>query len=118
MTYQVLSTMKVKTKQVETILSPGQIINLSPSKADSLLAQGRIKQTSLEEILDSILLESRDKIIKAHNRRQYHSTDEIKASEDAIDRIYKAVLSGQGSLSDFRDAVNIWERRAIENVRK
>ena len=118
MTYQVLSTMKVKTKQGETILSPGQIINLNPSKAESLLAEGKIKLTPLEEILDSILLESRDKIIEAHEGKQYHSTDEIKALEDEIDRLYKGSLSGQGSLSEFQDAVNIWERRAIENVRK
>jgi hypothetical protein len=110
--------MKVKTKQGETILSPGQIISLTPSKAESLLSQGRIKQANIEEILDSILKESMDKIIEAHEGRQYHATDEIRASEDEIDRLYKAVLSGQGSLSDFQNAVNIWERRAIENVRK
>ena len=108
MTYQVLSTMKVKTKQGETILSPGHIINLNPSKAESLLAQGRIKQTSLEEILDSILKESMDKIIEAHEGRQYHATYEIRASEDEIDRLYKAVLSGQGSLSDFQRACQKW----------
>ena len=108
MTYQVLSTMKVKTKQGETILSPGQIINLNPSKAESLLAEGKIKLTPLEEILDSILLEARDKIIQVHNGRQYHATDEIKALEDEIDRLYKAVLSGQGSLSDFQRACQKW----------
>lgn len=108
MTYQVLSTMKVKTKQGETILSPGQIINLNPSKAESLLAEGKIKLTPLEEILDSILKESMDKIIEAHEGRQYHATDEIKALEDEIDRLYKAVLSGQGSLSDFQSACQKW----------
>ncbi len=118
MTYQILTELKVKTKQGETILSPGQIINLNPSKADSLLAEGKIKQTSLEDILDSILNESMSKIIEAHEGRQYHATDEIRTSEDEIDRMYKAVLKSQGSLSGFQDAVNIWERRAIENVRK
>lgn len=118
MTYQVLTELKVKTKQGETILSPGQIINLNPAKADSLLAEGKIKQTSLEEILDSILKESMDKIIEAHKGRQYHATYEIRTSEDEIDSLYEAVLNGQESLSDFQDAVNIWERRAIENVRK
>lgn len=118
MTYQVLTTMKVKTKQGETILSPGQIINLNPSKADSLLAEGKIKQTSLEEILDEIICTTMERLIERYKGRQYTATPEIRHAEDGIDRLYKAVLSGQGSLSDFQDAVNIWERRAIENVRK
>jgi len=109
MIYQVLTTLKVKTKQGETTLSPGQIINLNPSKADSLLAQGKIKPTTLEETLDSILWTSRNQIIDAHKGRQYQVTDEIRGIEEKIDRLYKEVLNGQGKLSDFQNACNQWE---------
>ena len=109
MTYQVLSTLKVKTKQGEMVLSPGQIINLNSSKADSLLAEGKIKPTSLEEILDSILMDSRNKIIEAHNGRQYHATDEIRALESEINRLYRAVLNGQGRLSELQRVCHKWE---------
>ncbi len=118
MTYQVLSTMKVKTKQGETIISQGQIIDLNPSKAESWIAQRKIRKISLEETLDTILYCTRDKIIELLKGKQYKPNAEIKQAEDEINRIYRAVLSGQGSLSEFQDAVNIWERRAIENVRK
>jgi hypothetical protein len=64
--------------------------------------------TSIEKILDSILKESMDKIIETHEGRQYHATDEIRASEDDIDRLYRAVLSGQGSLSDFQSTCQKW----------
>jgi hypothetical protein len=74
--------------------------------------------TSIEEILDSILKESMDKIIETHEGRQYHATDEIKASEDEIDRLYKAVLSGQGSLSDFQSACEKWVLLCKGNLRK
>ena len=118
MTYQVLTNLKVRTKQGETVLSPGQIINLNPSKAESWIAQGKIKPTTLEETLDLILWESMDRIFEAHKGKQYQATDEIRGIEEEIDRLYKAVLNGHGSLSDFQNAVNVWERRAIENVRK
>jgi hypothetical protein len=72
MTYQVLTELKVKTRQGEAILTPGQIINLDSSKADSLLALGKIKPTeSLEEVMDAILWTSRNQIMDAHKGRQY-----------------------------------------------
>ena len=113
MTYKVLTHLKVKTKQGETILTPGQIINLNPDKADSLLAQGKIKPTKLEEILDSILWESRDRIIEAFKGRQYRASEEIREIEQKIDCIYNEVLQGQAKLEDFRNACLAWE----ENVK-
>jgi hypothetical protein len=116
MTYQVLSTLKAKTKQGEIILSPGQIINLNPSKADSWIAQGKIKPTSLEERLDSILWESRDKIIEAHKGRQYRANDETRGIEEETDRLYKEVLNGQAELEDFMNACINWEKVVKKNA--
>lgn len=113
MTYQVLSNLKVKTRQGEMILSPGQIIDLNPSKADSLLAEGKIKPTTLEKTLDAILQASIARIIEAHKGRQYRASDEIRSIEEEIDRIYRAVLNGQANISDFQDAIHAWERRTI-----
>lgn len=117
MIYEVLSTLKVKTKQGETILSPRQIINLNPSKADSWLAQGKIKPADsvahtepLEETLDSILWAARDSIIKNLDGRQYKATAEVRNVEDEIAKFYKETLSSQGSISEFQDACKRWER--------
>ena len=118
MTYQVLSTMKVKTKQGETILSPGQIINLDSSKAESLLTEGKIKLTSPEEIMDSILLEAKNRIVRVYKGKQCHQTNEIKTIEEEMGRIYRAVLDGQGSLSDFQSICQQWSQAHIENFAK
>ena len=109
MTYQVLTPFKVKTNQGERVLSAGNIINLNPSKAETLLFQGKIKPAPAESCLDAILSKSVDRIVQAHQGRQYHATAEIKQAEDEIDRIYKAVIEGQAGLSDFQDACNRWE---------
>lgn len=108
MTYQVLTALKVKTKQGETILYPGQIIDLNLSKAHSFIAQGKIKPMNLEETLDSILFNARDRIVNANDGSQYKANDEIRAVEDEINRLYKAVLNGQESLSDFPNACEKW----------
>lgn len=68
---------------------------------------------SLEDTLDKIISETMDRIIKRHKGRQYQSNAEIRQAENEIDRIYRAVLEGQASLSEFQDAVNTWERRTI-----
>lgn len=117
MTYQVLSTLKVKTRQGETILSPGQIINLNPSKADSLLALGKIKpveQTSmtarpesLEEMLNAIVLSSCNKIVEALNGKQYRASGEIRKAEEDINHLYHEVLNG---LAEYQAACQRWER--------
>ena len=116
MTYQVLTTLKVRTEQGETILSPGQIINLNQSKADSLLAQGKIKPTTLEETLDLILWASMDRIIETHKGKQYQATDEIRGIEEEIDRLYREVLKGQAKLEDFKKACLAWEEKLTNKV--
>ena len=78
-----------------------------------LVPIGKIKPTTLENTLDAILQASIARIIKAHKGRQYRASDEIRGIEDEIDRLYRAVLSGQASISDFQNAVNVWERRTI-----
>ena len=117
MTYQVLSTLKVKTKQGKAILYPGQIIELNPSKADALLAQGNIKLTTIEEILDSILSNTRDRLIEAYKDKQYYATEEIRGIEDEIDRVYKAVLVSQASISDFESDCERWLLLCKENLK-
>ena len=116
MTYQVLTELKVKTRQGEAILTPGQVINLNPAKADSLLALGKIKQISIEETLDAILWELMDRIIETHKGRQYQATDEIRGIEEEIDRLYKEVLKGQAKLEDFRSACGDWEKAVRKNA--
>ena len=121
MTYEVLSILRVKTKQGETILSPGQIITLNPSNADTLLAQGKIKLTDkefLEKTLDVILFSSRDKIIEAYEGMQYQNTDEIRGIEDEIGRIYKGALQGLSSLADFQAVCEKWVLVCKEILRK
>lgn len=108
MTYQVLTNLKVKTKQGEMTLSPGQIINLNPSKAESWIAQGKIKPISSEGTPDAILSDSIDRIIEKHKGMQYKTTEEIRKAEDEADRIYKKLLQGQGSISDFQKACDEW----------
>jgi len=117
MTYQVLKTLKVKTKQGKTIIFPGQIIELNPSKAESLLAQGKIKLTTIEEILDSILSNIRDRIIEEHKSKQYRATEEIRGIEDEIDRVYKAVLDSQATISDLESACEKWLLLCKENLK-
>jgi hypothetical protein len=120
MTYQVLSTLKVKTRQGETILSPGQIINLNPSKADSLLALGRIKPVeqksmttwpeSLEEVLNAIVLASCNRIVETLKGKQYRANDEIRKAEEDVNHLYHEVLNG---LAEYQAACQRWERLFI-----
>jgi len=63
---------------------------------------------SIEDILDAILFSARDRISEAYKGKQYHATDEIRGIENEIDRLYKAVLKNQASLSDFQNACERW----------
>jgi len=70
-----------------------------------------IKQdTTPEESLDTILVDSVNRIIERNKGMQYKTTEEIKKAEEEADRIYKAVLEGQVSLPEFQDACKRWER--------
>lgn len=108
MNYQVLTELKVKTAQGETTLSPGQMIELNASKADSFLAQGKIKQISMEDMVNDILSYTVSRLSKIYNGRQYHATAELKKAEDEIDRLTKSVLNGQASISLFQKACENW----------
>lgn len=109
MIYQVLSDLKVTTKQGEATLGHGQIIDLKTSLADLLLAQGKIKPASKdfrEETLDAILFTARDEITAMG--KPYRQTDALVSIEDEMGHLYREVLDGRGSITDFRDACERW----------
>lgn len=89
----------------------------NPQPTIRLIEKQTPRDKTIEDILDEIICTTMDRIIEMYKGRQYHATDEIRQAEDETDRIYKAVLQGQASIAEFQEKVNIWERRAIENVK-
>lgn len=63
------------------------------------------RRRSLEDVMEAILLTTRDQIIQG--RKWRHST-ETRALELEIDRRYSDVLAGKGKLIDFSEACKKW----------
>jgi len=71
---------------------------------------------SLQAVMDAIILTSRDRIIEAHQGRQYKANDEIRKAEHEIEELQREVLTGQVQLADFQKAVKTWELVCLEEV--
>lgn len=72
---------------------------------------------SLQEVMDVIILNARDRIIKAHRGRQYEATDEIRPAERNIERLQLDVMNGQAKLSEYQAPCERWVSLTIERLK-
>jgi hypothetical protein len=96
LTYQVLSSFQVKSKNGCIKLSPGQLINLPAEKAEPLITDGKI--TTLEQISSTseyeyqILLKQQFKLgLKLRSKKLLKS--ESKKLQDVYDSISEALIN-------------------------
>jgi len=71
------------------------------------------RQDSLSDRMDTIILSSRDRMIKAYNGQQFISNAKIARVESEITAIRNDVLSGKANLQDYSNHVIEWERLCI-----
>lgn len=127
MIYQVLREIRVKTGQGEVSLPPGQIIRLQPAKANPLIELGKLKpakpephamtkarRQSLDDVIYAIILDAHSRIIKARQGQPYMSNDEIRKTEQDINRLQHEVMNGQAMLSDYQVACDRWVSMMIK----
>jgi hypothetical protein len=129
MTYRLLTEIKVRTSQGETVLPPGKIIRLDPAKAHPLIESGKIipieyetrqliedRQEYLLDRMSAIILQSRDNIVAACRGRQFQSNEEARKAEHNIESVQHKVMAGAATLGDFEDACRAWENKVKEGL--
>ena len=124
MTYQVLTEIRVKTRQGETVLTQGSMIRLDPAKATPLIESRKIKPleflTSMtatrRETLLACMIATWETISRPYLKTGYKLTSEVKEAESVIEKLQYEVLEGKAKLEDFRNACSNWEKALRENA--
>lgn len=118
MTYEALQkiTMKRKDGTLQEV-QPGQRFEIrNPATASRLIVEGKLREIlpemtearrrSLEEVMDSIILEA---IWGASLKGlRWAQTEEVDRLEGEIHRIWERVLEGRGKVEEYRELVNRW----------
>ncbi|MBP7232806.1 MAG: hypothetical protein KBA28_12840 [Syntrophaceae bacterium] len=125
--YRVKFAFAADTGSGESEFHPGDIITLSNRAAAILLADGAIKfeseesepiwknpyptgtaeswRASMEFVMDTML---DDAVCLIQRQGQYSYDPQMKAFEDRITEIYKAVLNKERPFADFQSIVSEW----------
>jgi hypothetical protein len=67
-------------------------------------------------VMDAIILNSRDNIIKACKGRSFKSNDEIRQAEHNIEKVQAEIFEGKAKLYDFCQVVDIWLHMVKQGV--
>lgn len=71
-------------------------------------ANDELNQEFIENQVDAIVLLAVSEIERNQNGQQYKATEEKKRTEDHVDSMAKAILSGQAELDELRAACAAW----------
>jgi len=125
MIYQVLTEIRVKTRQGEALLTSGSMIRLDPAKASPLIESGKIKplksqktlmtEARRESLLDCMIA-TWETISRPYFKTGYKLTSEVEKAESVIVRVQSEVLEGKAKLEDFRNACIIWAKAVRKNA--
>lgn len=63
------------------------------------------RRETLEAVLDAILLQERDEVIRGG---VWKPTDGTRKAEERLDRLYHDILDGRGKLADFAKGCRWW----------
>ena len=118
MTYEALQkiTMKRSDGTLQEVL-PGQRFEIrNPATASRLILEGKLREIpmemtqgrrrSLEEIMDSIILEAVRKA--SFKGLRLTQTPEVDRIEVEMHKTFERVLEGRGKVEEYRNLVNRW----------
>lgn len=118
MTYEALQKITLRRPDGTTAtVQPGDRFEIrNPATASRLIVEGKLREIppemtearrrSLEEIMDSIIVEA---IWKASLKGlRWAQTEEVDRLEVVLHRIWQKALEGRGKLGEYRELINRW----------